>query len=44
MRRTLTLSILMIGLLAVSLAGCGSGVSSITGPTLMETAGADSED
>jgi predicted small lipoprotein YifL len=37
MRRTFTLSILMIGLLAVSLAGCGGAGSSITGPTLMET-------
>lgn len=36
MRRTLTLSILMIGVLAVSLTACGSGASSITGPTLLE--------
>lgn len=36
MRRTFTLSILMIGLLAVSLSGCGGAGSSITGPILME--------
>lgn len=33
MRRTLTVSILMMGCLAVSLAGCGGGGSSTTGPT-----------
>jgi hypothetical protein len=38
MRRTLTLSILMIGLLAASLTGCGGAATSITGPTLLETA------
>ena len=37
MRRTLALSILMIGLLAVSLTGCGGSAPSITGPTLLET-------
>lgn len=31
MRRTLTVSILMMGLLAVSLTGCGGGGSSTTG-------------
>jgi hypothetical protein len=44
MRRTLTLSILMMGLLAVSLPGCGGGLSSITGPSsvaLQETAAAE---
>ncbi len=35
MRRAL-LSMLMIGLLAVSLTGCGGAGSAITGPTLME--------
>jgi len=35
MRRTL-LWILMIGLVATSLTGCGGATSSITGPTLME--------
>ena len=29
----LTLSILMMGLLAVSLTGCGGGLSAITGPS-----------
>ena len=33
MRRTLTLSILTMGLLAISLGGCGGGGSSTTGPT-----------
>ena len=37
MRRTLAMSILAIGLLAVSLTGCGGATSAITGPTLMET-------
>ena len=44
MRRTLTLSILMMGLLAVSLTGCGGGLSSITGPSsvaLQEVAAAE---
>ena len=41
MRRTLVLSFLMIGLLAVSLTGCGSAGSSITGPTLLETTQAE---
>jgi hypothetical protein len=36
MRRTLT-SILAIGILAVSLTGCGGASGAITGPTLMET-------
>jgi hypothetical protein len=31
------LSVLMIGLVAVSLTGCGGASSAITGPTLMET-------
>jgi hypothetical protein len=35
MRRAL-LSVLMIGLLAVSLTGCSGASSAITGPTLME--------
>lgn len=41
-RRTLILSILMMGFLTVSLIGCGSGLSSVTGPTsvaLVEMAG-----
>ena len=33
MRRTLTVSILLMGLLAVSLTGCGGGGSSTTGPS-----------
>jgi hypothetical protein len=33
MRRTLTLSILLMGVLVVSLTGCGGGLSSITGPS-----------
>ena len=43
MRRTLTVSILTMGLLAVSLAGCGGAWSSITGPSsvsLLEMAAA----
>ena len=36
MRRTLTVSILVMGLLALSLIGCGGAGSSITGPTLFE--------
>jgi hypothetical protein len=36
MRRAL-LSMLMIGLLAASLTGCGGASSAITGPGLMET-------
>ena len=36
MRRTLAVSMLVIGLLAVSLTGCGGAGSSLTGPTLME--------
>ncbi|HEY7141163.1 MAG TPA: hypothetical protein VIE44_13750 [Methylomirabilota bacterium] len=39
MRRTLVLSIMMIGLLTVSLTGCGTATSSITGPTLLEAPG-----
>ena len=35
MRRALW-SVLMIGLLAVSLTGCGGAGSAITGPTIME--------
>jgi hypothetical protein len=35
MRRALW-SVLMIGLLAVSFAGCGGASSAITGPTIME--------
>jgi hypothetical protein len=31
------LSVLMIGLLAVSLTGCGGASSALTGPTFMET-------
>jgi hypothetical protein len=37
MRRSLTVSILMMSLLALSLTGCGSASSSITGPTLLES-------
>jgi hypothetical protein len=37
MPRTLVLSILMIGLLAVGVTGCGGATSSLTGPTFMET-------
>lgn len=36
MRRTLTVSILVIGLMALGLTGCSGATSSITGPTLME--------
>jgi hypothetical protein len=36
MRRTLILSMLMLGLLAVSLTACGGAGSSVTGPTLLE--------
>ena len=36
MRRTLILSMLLLGLLAVSLTACGGAGSSVTGPTLME--------
>ena len=36
MRRVL-LSVLMLGLLVVSLTGCGGASSGLTGPTLMET-------
>ena len=39
MRRVLTLSILIVGL--VALTGCGGGGSSITGPTLLEVPAAD---
>ena len=41
MRRSLTVSILMMGLLALSLTGCGSAGSSITGPTLLESPATD---
>ena len=41
MRRTLVLPILVVGLLALSLTGCGGAGSSITGPTLMETTKAE---
>ncbi len=37
MRRTLAMSMLVLGLLTVSLTGCGGGASAITGPTFMET-------
>jgi hypothetical protein len=37
MRRTLAVSILVLGLLTVGLTGCGGSTSAITGPTLMET-------
>ena len=41
MRRTLTVSILLMGLLALSLVGCGGAGSSITGPTLLERPATD---
>ena len=41
MRRGLTLSFLMLVLVAGSLTGCGSGRSSITGPTLLEVPATD---
>lgn len=39
MRRTLAVSMLVLGLLTVGLTGCGGASSAITGPTLMETPG-----
>jgi hypothetical protein len=37
MRRTLVVTMLVLGVLTVALTGCGGATSAITGPSLMET-------